>query len=71
MSCGGVTTTLDTGSRCTVIVAMPDLPFTLAAISVDPADTPVTTPALEIEAMFGSRTDQNTLLPVIGLPEKS
>ncbi len=52
-TCGGVTTTLATGVFSTVIVAIPDLPFTLAATCVDPSATPVTTPVLEIVAMLG------------------
>src|SRR5262245_8300031 len=50
---GGVTTTLATGVFSTVIVATPDLPFTLAATWVEPSATPVTMPALEIVAMLG------------------
>src|SRR5262249_44526014 len=53
-TCGGVTTTLATGVRSTVIVATPDLPFTLAATCVEPSATPVTTPAVEIVAIFES-----------------
>ena len=52
-TCGGVTTTLATGAFCTVIVAMPDFPFTFAETSVDPIAMPVTTPALEIDAIVG------------------
>ena len=67
-TCGGVTTTLATGVFSTVIVAIPDLPFTLAATCVDPSATPVTTPVLEIVAMLGFWTDQWTSVAVIVRP---
>jgi hypothetical protein len=67
-TCGGVTTMLATGVFSTVIVAIPDLPFALAATCVDPRATPVTTPELEIVAMLGFWTDQKTSAPVIVFP---
>ena len=53
-TCGGVTTMLVTGVFSTVIIAIPDVPFTLAATCVDPSATPVTSPALETVAMLES-----------------
>jgi hypothetical protein len=70
-TCGGVTTTLATGVFSTVIVAIPDLPFTLAATCVDPSATPVTTPVLEIVAMLGFWTDQKTSVAGIVFPPPS
>jgi hypothetical protein len=67
----GRTTTLATGTRWTVIAAMPDFPPALAATCVVPTARPVTTPDDDTLAMFGSFTDQKTVASAIALPVAS
>jgi hypothetical protein len=50
----GRTVTVATGVFCTVIAAIPDFPFALAATCVVPTATPVTTPDEETLATFES-----------------
>ena len=50
----GRTVTVTTGVFCTVIAAIPDLPFAFAATCVVPTATPVTTPDEETLAIFES-----------------
>src|SRR5512143_338343 len=70
-TCVGRTTTLATGVFCTVIAAIPDLPFELAATWVAPAARAVTTPIDDTLAMAVSLTDQTMDTPGIVLPVAS
>lgn len=70
-TCGGVTTTVETGVRETVMVARPDLPFALAATWVEPGATPVTIPAPVIVATLVSWLDQKTSASETVLPVAS
>jgi hypothetical protein len=63
-----VTTTVATGVFSTVIIVIPDLPFTLAETCVVPGATPVTIPSPETVAMLGSWTDQKTPVAAIEFP---
>jgi hypothetical protein len=59
-TCDGRTTTLATGVLFTVIAAIPDFPFALAATCVEPTARAVTTPVVDTTAIAGSFTDHTT-----------
>jgi hypothetical protein len=60
----GLTATLATGSAATVIVAVPDAPSLVAVIVTVPAETPVTTPAVDTVATWVLLLAYVTGLPV-------
>lgn len=67
----GATVTEPTGTFATMIVPVPDFPSLVAVIVVVPADTPVTTPVVEIVAIAVELELHVTERPVSVLPTAS